>query len=96
MLQILYLTAFAAISFLVIRNLVMNLVAMSRNEMQPPALRNKPRVPVHPELLDEDGNVTDEPLLVIRSANLEEARDRLDALYHGDTESGDDDLQPSV
>ena len=96
MLQVLYLTAFAVISFLVIRNLAMNLVAMGRNEMQPPALRNKPRVSVHPELLDEKGNVTEEPLLVIRSTNLEEARDRLDAIYRGDTESGDDDLQPSV
>ena len=96
MLQILYLTAFAAISFLVIRNLVMNLVAMGRNEMQPPALGRKPKVPMHPEMLDERGNVTDEPLLVIRSANLEDARNRLDALYRGDGESGDDDLQPSV
>ncbi len=96
MLQLLYLTAFAAISFLVIRNLVVNLIAMGRNEMQPPALRNRPKVPMHPELLDDEGNVTDEPLMVIRSANLEEARDRLDALYRGETESGDDDLQPSL
>ncbi|MEM9569054.1 MAG: DUF2973 domain-containing protein [Cyanobacteria bacterium P01_E01_bin.34] len=96
MLQLIYLSAFAAISFLVIRNLVLNLIAMGRNEMQPAALRNRSKVPMHPELLDDEGNVTDEPLLVIRSANLEEARDRLDALYRGDNEPGDDDLQPSL
>lgn len=98
MLQLLYLSAFAAISYLVIRNLIVNLIAMGRNQMQPPALgnRNRPKASIHPELFDDDGNVTDEPLLVIRSANLEEARDRLDALYRGDNESGDDDLQPSL
>ncbi|WP_017327864.1 DUF2973 domain-containing protein [Synechococcus sp. PCC 7336] len=95
MLQVLYLTAFAIVSFLVIRNLAMNLIALSRSEMQPPSARKR-KANLHPELLDEDGNVTDEPLLVIRSTNLEEARERLDALYRGDSDSGDDDLQPSL
>ena len=62
--------------------------------MQPPALRRRGKN-IHPELLDEDGNVTDEPLLVIRSANLEDARQRLDALYRGDSNE-DDDLQARV
>ena len=94
MLQVIYLSLFALVSVLVIRNLFANLMAMSRNEMQPPALRKRPKN-IHPELLDEDGNVTDEPLLVIRSASLEDARERLDALYRGDT-SDDDDLQASI
>ena len=94
MLQVIYLSLFALVSFLVIRNLFANLLAMSRNEMQPPSLRQRKRA-VHPELLDEDGNVTDEPLLVIRSANLEDARERLDALYRGES-TDDDDLQTSV
>ena len=35
----------------------------------------------HPELLDNSGNVVKEPLLVMRSINVEDARQQLDALY---------------
>lgn len=90
MLQILYLTAFAAIGFLTIRNLIRNLIVLGQSQAVSP---RRQRQPLHPEMLDEDGNVTDEPLLVIRSTNLEEARSRLDALYRGDS---DDDLEASV
>ena len=94
MLQVIYLSLFALVSVLVIRNLIANLVAMSRNEMQPPSVRQRKRA-IHPELLDEDGNVTEEPLLVIRSANVDDARERLDALYRGES-IDDDDLPASV
>ncbi|MEA5594819.1 DUF2973 domain-containing protein [Rivularia sp. UHCC 0363] len=48
----------------------------------------------HPELLDNSGNIVKEPLLVMRSINVEDARQQLDALYEsspgskGDTEEG--------
>ncbi len=35
----------------------------------------------HPELLDNSGNIVKEPLLVMRSINVEDARRSLDALY---------------
>ncbi|MEM6399678.1 MAG: DUF2973 domain-containing protein [Cyanobacteria bacterium P01_D01_bin.116] len=35
----------------------------------------------HPELLDNSGNIVKEPLLVMRSINVEDARQQLDALY---------------
>ena len=38
------------------------------------------RVP-HPELLDDNGDPVDEPLLVIRSVSVEDARQRLDSIY---------------
>jgi len=35
----------------------------------------------HPELLDSAGNLIKEPLLVMRSINVEDARQQLDAIY---------------
>jgi Protein of unknown function (DUF2973) len=35
----------------------------------------------HPELLDDYGNIVNEPFLVMRSMTVEDARERLDALY---------------
>jgi hypothetical protein len=44
----------------------------------------------HPELLDEQGNVVDEPFLVMRSITVEDARERLDALYNSSPSVSDD------
>ena len=38
----------------------------------------------HPELLDETGNVIEEPLLVMRSVSVQEAREQLDDLYNSE------------
>ncbi|MFK8181762.1 MAG: DUF2973 domain-containing protein [Phormidesmis sp.] len=35
----------------------------------------------HPELLDGSGDVINEPLLVMRSISIKDARDQLDAIY---------------
>ncbi|MEO0853019.1 MAG: DUF2973 domain-containing protein [Cyanobacteria bacterium J06648_11] len=88
MLQLLFLVAFAIVSFLAARFMIGNLLTLSRSQTSPP--RRKPQN-VHPELLDEDGNLTDEPLWVLRTDDIESVRTRLDALYRG--ESPDDDLQ---
>ncbi len=79
MLQILYLVAFGIIAFLTVRNLVGNLITMSREQRK--VTKRKPRYIPHPELVDNEGNLTDEPLLVIRSTTLDDARSKLDQLY---------------
>jgi len=82
MLQILYLIAFVAVAFVALRNLVANVILLGKEERKASPRRARRQVP-HPELLDEEGNLTEEPLLVIREANLEEARSRLEDLYSG-------------
>ncbi len=37
---------------------------------------------IHPELLDERGKPINEPLLVMRSVSVEDARQQLDAIYN--------------
>ena len=93
MLQIIYLIAFTILAFLAIGNLIRSLIGFSMDASQPKA-RNNPNfqgysyragtVP-HPELLDDLGNVTTEPLLIMKSISVEDARARLDALYHNDS-----------
>ncbi len=85
MLQLLYCIAFGAITFLALRNLLSNLLTLGKAEQQP-----RPRRAPHPELIDDQGNLTSEPLLVIRSTNLEEARSRLDQLFQ-ESPDGDED-----
>jgi len=49
----------------------------------------------HPEFLDDTGNVINEPLLVMRSINIDDAREQLDALYNssgGNTEKTEEDV----
>ena len=75
MLQIIYLIAFTILAFLAIGNLIRSLIGFSMDASQPrsmvnPNLRNygyrNGTVP-HPELLDDMGNVTNEPLLIMKS-----------------------------
>lgn len=92
MLQIIYLIAFTILAFLAIGNLIRSLIGFSRDAAQPRPMNDANSrgytyrvgaVP-HPELLDELGNVTTEPLLIMKSISIEDARARLDALYHND------------
>ncbi len=46
----------------------------------------------HPELLDQDGQMIREPLLVMKSISVKDAREQLDALYNG-TDDDDGDLE---
>ncbi len=97
MLHLLYLVAFTVIAFLAIGNLLRSLLAVSVDAQrrysapgrspadwgQSPLIASRSRynaVP-HPELLDDTGNPINEPLLVMRSISVEDARARLDALY---------------
>jgi Protein of unknown function (DUF2973) len=92
MLQIIYLIAFTILAFLAIGNLIRSLIGFSMDASQPRTMANPndrnygfPNgVVPHPELLDDLGNVTNEPLLIMKSISVEDARTRLDALYHND------------
>ncbi len=97
MLHLLYLVAFTTIAFLAIGNLLRSLLSVSRDAQRlyspagrpssewgsSPLMASRPRyqaVP-HPELLDDTGKPINEPLLVMRSMSVDDARERLDALY---------------
>lgn len=95
MLQIIYLIAFTILAFLAIGNLIRSLIGFSMDASQPRAMTNpnfqgysyRTGAVPHPELLDDLGNVTNEPLLIMKSISVEDARARLDALYHNDSPS---------
>ncbi len=95
MLHLLYILAFTILAFIAVGNLIRNLImfAFDHRERTYPAGRspmaNRGNFPYissqhsipHPELLDKAGNLIKEPLLVMRSINVEDARQQLDALY---------------
>jgi hypothetical protein len=103
MLQLLYILAFTVLAFLAIRNLIRNLLTLSlethrsspsgwgtgnQREMESwPVSRTG--IVAHPELLDATGNVINEPLLVMRSMTVEDAREQLDALYEASPSDAD-------
>ena len=85
MLHLLYLFAFTVLAVLAIANLVRNLISLGietrRGNSRDGLIAKQARRIPHPELLDEDGNVLDEPLLVMRSISIKDAREQLDAIY---------------
>ncbi len=99
MLQIIYLIAFTILAFLAIGNLIRSLIGFSMDASQPRGITNpnfqgynyRTGAVPHPELIDDMGNVTNEPLLIMKSISVEDARARLDALYHNDTPSSTED-----
>lgn len=85
MLHLLYIMAFTIIAFLAISNLIRSLINVSYGSSRNyPSNRDRKEVQTvsHPELMDEQGRVTKEPLLVMRSVSVEDARQKLDALYN--------------
>ena len=84
MLHLLYILAFTILSFLAVGNLIRNLISLSSESQRSySAVMGNPRrarVP-HPEFLDNAGNVVNEPLLVMKSMTVDDAREQLDALY---------------
>ncbi len=97
MLHLLYIFAFTVLAVLAIVNLVRNLITLGfevrrGNSKTTESIPGQPRRVPHPELLDSDGNVLDEPLLVMRSISIKDAREQLDAIYEssGGGSSADD------
>jgi hypothetical protein len=89
MLHLVYILAFTVIAFLAVRNLIHSLLTVGMESQKQPDPRNysggmnSGRMPkmLHPELLDETGNLINEPLLVMRSLSVQDARNQLDNLY---------------
>jgi hypothetical protein len=88
MLHLLYILAFTTLAFLAVGNLIRNMMILgSDTQRQKPqgmtgGRSNRPQSFPHPELLDERGNVINEPFLVMRSISVDDARERLDALFN--------------
>jgi hypothetical protein len=89
MLHLVYILAFTVIAFLAIGNLMRSLITISMDSPRRSSPSGKSfgrreiniGQAVHPELLDDRGLPIDEPLLVMRSVTVEDAREQLDALY---------------
>lgn len=90
LLHLIYILAFTILAFLAVGNLIRNLMTLGLDSQrasrgwssgQPSGLRSRSGAVPHPELLDDSGNVINEPLLVMRSMSVEDAREQLDALY---------------
>jgi Protein of unknown function (DUF2973) len=92
--QLLYIIAFVVVAILAIRTMVGNLVSLGiesqRNYAPQSGDRARLGTVTHPELLDESGRVINEPLLVMRSMTVEDAREQLDALYNSSPGSKED------
>lgn len=98
MLHLVYVLAFTILAFLAVRNLIQSLltVGMESHKLHDPlnygglnhsGQRGKV---LHPELLDDTGNLINEPLLVMRSLSVQDARNQLDNLYESSPGYGDD------
>ena len=92
MLHLIYILAFTVIAFFAISNLIRSLITISTEAQRGPwradSVTSQPKpnsssqIVKHPELLDEQGNPIKEPLLVIRSVSVEDAREKLDSIYN--------------
>lgn len=89
MLHLVYILLFTIIALLAVSNLIRSLITLSADAQKfyPPNYNRsnssqfRSQKKVHPELLDEEGQVIEEPLLVMRSVSVDDARSQLDALY---------------
>lgn len=88
--HILYIIAFTILALLAVGNLIRNLMTLGVDSQHDPrgwsssgqsSSASRSIAPPHPELLDASGNMINEPLLVMRSMSVEDAREQLDALY---------------
>ena len=82
MLHLLYFIAFTVLAVLAVSNMIRNVVTLGTQSRAPVRRSSASSQSVsHPELLDDSGDVIDEPLLVMRSISVKDARERLDAIY---------------
>lgn len=84
MLHLIYIMAFTIVSFFAITNLIRSLITVSYDSQRRYSTPKPSQVEmrdIHPELLDSNGQPVKEPLLVMRSVSIEDARQQLDAIY---------------
>ncbi|MFM7449554.1 MAG: DUF2973 domain-containing protein [Leptolyngbyaceae cyanobacterium] len=91
-LHLLYVMAFTILAFLAMGNLIRSMITLGSDSQRHYVNRNansilQSRQVVHPELLDNSGNIINEPLLVMKSITVEDAREKLDALYEASPSS---------
>jgi len=97
MLHLLYILAFTCLAFLAVGNLIRNLIRISadyqystspynRSSASQRSSRRDRQIP-HPEFLDDSGNFIDEPLLIMKSIAVEDARQKLESLYDNPPEN---------
>ncbi|MFB2838175.1 DUF2973 domain-containing protein [Floridanema evergladense] len=97
MLHLLYILAFTCLAFLAVGNLIRNLIRISadyqystspynRSSANRRSSRRDRPIP-HPEFLDDSGNFIDEPLLIMKSIAVEDARQKLESLYENPPEN---------
>ena len=87
MLHLLYILAFTTLAFLAVGNLIRSLISLSAESQRPYSPISGSPVSryggtPHPELLDSNGKMVNEPLMVMKSMTVEDAREHLDALYN--------------
>lgn len=89
MLHLLYILVFAILAFLAIGNLIRNLINLGLESQRQtggwsttPKRSQSSQLTPHPELLNADGQIVNEPLLVMRSMPIDELRTTLDKLYN--------------
>ncbi|ALJ69423.1 hypothetical protein AOY38_06505 [Synechocystis sp. PCC 6803] len=89
MLHLIYILAFTVIAFLAVSNLIRSLISVSMGSQRTPPNSFSRRFgqSSHPELFDDQGRPISEPLLVMRSVNVDDAREKLNAIF---------DASPSV
>lgn len=101
MLHLLYVIAFTILAVLAVGNLIRNLVTLNTDSQRRPTDRSQSPLrassssalfPAHPELVDKAGNYINEPLLVMRSMTVEDAREQLDALYKASPGNNEKDV----
>lgn len=101
MLHLLYVLAFTILAFLAVGNLIRSLLTVGLDsyrsqgwspEKYPKPLGKSP----HPELLDESGNLVNEPLLVMRSMSVQDVREQLDALYQSSPSPNDENKEDQI
>lgn len=105
MLHLIYILAFTIIAVLAVTNLIRSLITLSGETQRTYPHNKKQSSPyqnsayrkqvnrlenVHPELLDSQGKRIDEPLLVMRSISVEDARQKLDSLYNESSNQGNE------
>lgn len=95
MLHLLYILAFTTLALIAVSNLIRNLIMFSvegdgvysRGQSSGyDRITNRRSVP-HPEFLDSTGKIIRDPLLVMRSIDVQDARAHLDALYEASPSS---------
>ncbi|MEM8501951.1 MAG: DUF2973 domain-containing protein [Cyanobacteria bacterium P01_D01_bin.1] len=93
MLHLLYVLAFTILAVLAVSNMIRNMVRLGTEVNKPTQTAKSNRPVSHPELLNDSGDVINEPLLVMRSISIKDAREQLNALYES-SGSGSSNEEP--